>query len=413
MSASTIARWNEIPLTRPDPEPSSSNNLKRPRQEDDSQPKDGDDDDDDISIVSRTPSPPPPDAMDVDKYDEYVRRPVREVVTVDTKIRPDNRGFAMLMKMGWSEGQPLGLSEGARVDPIPFQLKNDSTGIGKVTRDVEMIETTVSQRRELDSERQQKETEDQRRIREEAAARKAAVESEISQTLKPFYCSLCDKQFKNVSQYDEHTNSYAHHHKARLRDMQANARPVSQEEIDKRKEKERKREEKELRKMAKAAGIKMPKSSAAQPTASSSSLAPVTVPNLAPSSALGTPIQKGGWATVSGGTVAQGGFKKTGWAAVGSASSDPAPQRPSSSGWAPASVAPSTQGTSGFKTSGWTSVGPGPAAPSNPSSPPIVSTAPPNERAASSNEPSGSSTAQPVRTGWQQFNSSLKGRGRR
>jgi hypothetical protein len=45
-------------------------------------------------------------------------------------------------------------------------MKNDATGIGKVTRDVEMIETTVSQRRGLDSERQQKETEDQRRARE-------------------------------------------------------------------------------------------------------------------------------------------------------------------------------------------------------------------------------------------------------
>lgn len=53
-----------------------------------------------------------------------------------------------------------------RVDPIPFQIKRDSTGLGKTTQDVRMIETTVSQRRGLDSERQQKETEDQRRARE-------------------------------------------------------------------------------------------------------------------------------------------------------------------------------------------------------------------------------------------------------
>lgn len=45
-------------------------------------------------------------------------------------------------------------------------MKADSTGLGKVRQDVEMIETTVSQRRGLDSERQQKETEDQRRARE-------------------------------------------------------------------------------------------------------------------------------------------------------------------------------------------------------------------------------------------------------
>ncbi len=53
-----------------------------------------------------------------------------------------------------------------RVDPIPFQMKSDSTGVGKINQDVRMIETTVSQRRELDSERQHKETEDQRRARQ-------------------------------------------------------------------------------------------------------------------------------------------------------------------------------------------------------------------------------------------------------
>jgi hypothetical protein len=40
------------------------------------------------------------------------------------------------------------------------------TGLGKTTQDVRMIETTVAQRRELDSERQQKESEEQRKLRE-------------------------------------------------------------------------------------------------------------------------------------------------------------------------------------------------------------------------------------------------------
>ena len=48
--------------------------------------------------------------MDIDKYDEYIRRPEREAVTVDTKISSTNKGFAMLAKLGWVEGQPLGLS---------------------------------------------------------------------------------------------------------------------------------------------------------------------------------------------------------------------------------------------------------------------------------------------------------------
>lgn len=45
-------------------------------------------------------------------------------------------------------------------------MKNDMTGLGKHTQDVRMIETTVAQRRELDSERQIKETEEQRRARQ-------------------------------------------------------------------------------------------------------------------------------------------------------------------------------------------------------------------------------------------------------
>lgn len=125
--------------------------------------------------------------MDVDpqslsKYDEYVRGDPREVITVETKIKSSNKGFAMLAKLGWSEGQPLGLSgdgmlllsptlivtnfDEGRVDPIPFQIKRDVTGLGKLNQDVRMIDSTVSQRRGLDSERQQKETEDQRRARE-------------------------------------------------------------------------------------------------------------------------------------------------------------------------------------------------------------------------------------------------------
>ena len=59
----------------------------------------------------------------------------------------------------------------ARVDPIPFHVKNDATGLGKTSQDFRMIETTVSQRRELDSERQRNETEDQRRAREVSKSR--------------------------------------------------------------------------------------------------------------------------------------------------------------------------------------------------------------------------------------------------
>lgn len=47
---------------------------------------------------------------DVHKYDEYARGYEKEVVTVETRIPSSNKGFGMLMKLGWVEGQGLGIS---------------------------------------------------------------------------------------------------------------------------------------------------------------------------------------------------------------------------------------------------------------------------------------------------------------
>ncbi|KAF9270447.1 hypothetical protein L218DRAFT_952574 [Marasmius fiardii PR-910] len=399
MSASTIARWNAVPMTRSEPSVGSPN-FKRPRDDDD-------DDDDDVSLVSRTPSPALDD-MDVDqdisKYDEYLRAPTREVVTVETKIQPTNKGFALLSKLGWSEGQPLGISGDGRVDPIPFQMKSDSTGIGKASQDVRMIASTVSQRRELDSERQQKETDEQRQAREDAVARKTALACEISGTLKAFYCTLCDKQFQNVAQYDEHTNSYAHHHKARFKDMQASVRMKPQEEIDKRKEKERKREEKELRKIAAASGIKMAKQpSNAVPATISSSHVTSNESALTPEKS----GSGGGWAPVS---TASSGFKKSGWAAVGSSkvsSIAVVPPTPSEPPPPPPLHSPITQ--SGFRTAGWTSLDtsqntttPSVDASHPPPPPSKLSLLPPPPPVASHDNPPPSKSLS-SRIGWQQF----------
>lgn len=115
---------------------------------------------------------------------------------------------------------------------------------------------------------------------------------ELASTLRPFYCDVCDKQFQNVAQYDEHTNSYAHHHKIRFRDMQAaqRAQAAAQGVIDARREKERKREEKELKKLAKAHGVQITAPIAAT-TAASSSTVPVRLAE--------KPKAGGGWAAVS------------------------------------------------------------------------------------------------------------------
>ncbi|KAG6837118.1 hypothetical protein H0H93_014424 [Arthromyces matolae] len=336
MSENSVARWNAIPT-----------HSKHARSDDD-------DDDDDVSIVSRTPSPSPMDVdHDFNKYDEYVRGVSHEVITVETKIKPTNKGFAMLARLGWTEGQPLGVSGEGRVDPIPFQIKSDLTGLGKISQDVRMIETTVSQRRGLDSERQQKETEEQRRSREETVARKFALQDEISVTLKPFYCLLCDKQFKNVAQYDEHTNSYAHHHKARFRDMQANVRVKHKDEVDKRREKERKREEKELRKIAAANGIKMAKPTTNVSLTASSSSSSSAEPSV--------PIKRGGWAAVSSPVTPASSALRTGWTSVGSPTSSsqatgPPVIRPEPSVSSEFKANSVKGSTPTFRTAGWTSL---------------------------------------------------------
>lgn len=66
-----------------------------------------------MSIVSRSPSPvldKDVEIKDSNLYDEHVRRPAREVITVETRIKSTNKGFALLAKMGWTEGTPLGVS---------------------------------------------------------------------------------------------------------------------------------------------------------------------------------------------------------------------------------------------------------------------------------------------------------------
>ncbi len=86
-------------------------------------PRDGNDSDGDVPLVSRSPSPSEDNAMDIDKYDEYKPGAEREVITVDTKIASNNRGFAMLAKFGWVEGQPLGLSgDGTSINIFQYML---------------------------------------------------------------------------------------------------------------------------------------------------------------------------------------------------------------------------------------------------------------------------------------------------
>ncbi|KAF7306709.1 hypothetical protein MIND_00462600 [Mycena indigotica] len=365
MSAATIARWNAISLSGERP-------LKRSRSI-------SDDEEDNVSLVSRSPSPVSiPMEVDPYKYDEYVSRPAApETITVESRIKPTNKGFAMLARLGWREGEPLGLSPEGRVDPVPFHMKQDSLGLGRLTQDIRMIETTVSQRRDMDSERMSRESDEQRKAREvslsidqrhnlltcikDNVARRSALETQLSSTIKAFHCELCDKQFKNIAAYTEHTNSYAHHHKARFKDMQSSMRGT-QDEAEKRKEKERKREEKEMRKMAAAKGIKLIKPTTVVPSSSGPSHSDMDID--------GEPIITE--------PTPQSGFKASGWTTVASSSEPPNP----------ATTTP-------------TPAAPPPPPPSEPPLPPPITTHPIPPPVSAAEQPTGKAHAS--RLGWQQF----------
>ncbi|CAE6454026.1 unnamed protein product [Rhizoctonia solani] len=375
MSEAMIKRWNEITMDRSEGPAAASSKRSRPR----SRSPSSDESEDNISIVSRSPSPPPRNDKeeDISVYDRYIRGPTHEPVTVNTKISSTNKGFGMLAKMGWKEGEGLGTSGQGRTDPIPFLVKLDALGLGRSSHDERIIESTVSQRRELDSERMIKETEEQRKAREEAVATMEHIKTEVKDTLRSFFCVDCEKQYSNVAQYDEHLRSYAHTHVVRMKEQQATARQRQSGESAARKAKEKKREEKEMRRMAAAAGIKYSNGPAtsssivvpAQPivksvaTSSGSGFAPVSDP----------PAKRGGWsavtatpessasgvrslAPVSTTVAAPSGFKKTGWTAVGAPPASSPPSAPVPKTESQDHKRSANKSTNVFMRGGWTTL---------------------------------------------------------
>lgn len=132
-------------------------------------------------------------------------------------------------------------------------------GVGKAQElNTNHIEST-SKRKALDSEKQLEESETQKLEREYRAEKKQAIEKELQEVKRAFYCELCDKQYKKVSEYDQHLQSYDHHHKKRFKDMKETTRnsTANQSEREKKLARERKREEKELKRMQEAIQKKM------------------------------------------------------------------------------------------------------------------------------------------------------------
>ncbi|CEP14726.1 hypothetical protein [Parasitella parasitica] len=209
--------------------------------------------------------------------------------------------------MGWQAGKGLGSQGQGRIDPIRIDLKDDSLGVGKAEEYSATHVSTTAKRKALDSEKQLEETELQKMEREYQVEKKQAIAQELKQVKKAFYCELCDKQYQNISEYEQHLQSYDHHHKKRFKDMKENTRnsAINQSEREKKLARERKREEKELKRMQDAIQKKLGGSRQTDPLPKPSALPTVPI-NSSYSSRGGGGGGGGGWTSIESTSTSNG-----------------------------------------------------------------------------------------------------------
>lgn len=171
-----------------------------------------------------------------------------EMITERDKLPPKNKGYMMLLKMGWKENTGLGKTFKGIKEPISINVHDNQLGLGKKTEYEEHNKVAAKERKKLEIERE--ETPELRKERAERKARLEDIQATLVEQNRKFYCALCDKQYKNAMEIQLHLSSYDHHHTKRLKEMKERER---QRGGDAKLNKERAREEKRLRKlMAKA-----------------------------------------------------------------------------------------------------------------------------------------------------------------
>ncbi|XP_047459356.1 G patch domain-containing protein 11 [Mugil cephalus] len=113
---------------------------------------------------------------------------------LQSSITNENRGFALLQKMGYKAGQGLGKAGVGRVDPIPLNIKTDRGGIGMEEAKKRKAEEELEHYRRKVRAKQQNETkslEDFRsRVRTEREERK--IEGDLRRSQRS--CEQLDSQ---------------------------------------------------------------------------------------------------------------------------------------------------------------------------------------------------------------------------
>ena len=128
-----------------------------------------------------------------------------------------------------------------RVDPVPFEQKDDHMGLGRWAMEVcsytivveikinvstvylivlirslcfslqlEQAQDATEKRKVMENEREM--TADLvEKYKQQAEKEQHRIE-QLTEMHKSFYCELCDRQYTKYSEWDNHINSYSHHH---------------------------------------------------------------------------------------------------------------------------------------------------------------------------------------------------------
>lgn len=139
-----------------------------------------------------------------------------QVVSVDTPIEETNKGFRLLVKMGWLKDTGLGSKAQGIKAPVKVTASSGSMGLGKDTEFAETAAAATQERRKLRSEQLLNETKQEGEKRREEEARQQNIAEVVRDTLAVFNCKLCRAQYATSEQWDEHLSSYQHHHRVRF-----------------------------------------------------------------------------------------------------------------------------------------------------------------------------------------------------
>jgi len=184
------------------------------------------------------------------KQNEEINNNNYERSSMDCPISSSNIGYKLLQKMGWTEGKGLGPELQGRVDPIRIDIKEDFWGLGKDEEMKNYDQMVTSKPKATQRELIANETEEERKIREEKVKQEEELKKELKAINSVFYCSLCNKQYSKISEYEQHLDSYDHNHKKRFLEMKKTEKFNNKKrEGEKKRLKEQKRHEKEMQQL--------------------------------------------------------------------------------------------------------------------------------------------------------------------